>query len=65
MKAEAAFIKVTKLLHLMLSKGVIAHMDFTGVSTPDKDAYMASAAVPKTADVLTLSDIMLQKYIAL
>jgi len=66
MKAEAAFIKGDKATALdAFKKGVIAHMDFTSVSTPDKDAYMASAAVPQTADALTLSDIMLQKYIAL
>ena len=40
-------------------------MEYAGVAAADRDAYMASAAVPQTADALKLSDIMLQKYIAL
>ncbi|MBX2927743.1 MAG: SusD/RagB family nutrient-binding outer membrane lipoprotein [Saprospiraceae bacterium] len=66
MKAEAAFIKGSKpLAYDAFKKGIIAHMDFAGVAAADRDAYLASAAVPQTADALTLSDIMLQKYISL
>ncbi|RXK86411.1 SusD/RagB family nutrient-binding outer membrane lipoprotein [Filimonas effusa] len=37
----------------------------TAISPAERDAYMASANVKQIADSLTLSDIMLQKYIAL
>jgi hypothetical protein len=40
-------------------------MDFTGVSGANRDAYLASAAVAQTTGDLTLSHIMLQKYIAM
>lgn len=66
MKAEAAFIKGDKPLAFdAFKKGIIAHMDFTKVPAAQRDVYLASAAVPQTADALTLSDIMIQKYIAL
>ena len=66
MKAEAAFLKGDKsLAYDAFKKGIIAHMDFTKVAAADRDAYLASAAVAQTPDALTLSDIMLQKYIAL
>ncbi len=66
MKAEAAFKKGNKTLaYDAFKKGVRAHMDFTKVATADQDTYMASAAVPQSEGALTLSDIMLQKYIAL
>ena len=66
MKAEAAFIKGDKnLAYDAFKKGIIAHMEFTKVATADINTYMNSAAVPKTAAELTLSQIMLQKYIAL
>ena len=66
MKAEAAFIKGNKdLAYDAFKKGVDAHMDFTKVAAADKASYMASAAIPQSAAALTLSDIMLQKYIAL
>jgi hypothetical protein len=65
-KAEAAFKKGDKPLAFdAFKKGIIAHMDFTKVVAKDRDTYMASKAIPKTADELTLSDIMLQKYISL
>lgn len=65
-KAEAAFIKGDKTLaYDAFKKGIIAHMDLAKVATAARDAHMASAAVPQTADALKLSDIMLQKYIAL
>ncbi len=65
-KAEAAFKKGDKALaYDAFKKGIIAHMDFAKVAAADRDAYMASAAVPQSSDALTLSDIMLQKYIAM
>jgi hypothetical protein len=65
-KAEAAFIKGDKAVaYNAFRKGIIAHMDFTRVAAADRDNYLKSAAVPQTADALTLSDIMLQKYISL
>lgn len=65
-KAEAAFKKGDKALaYDAFKKGIIAHMDFTKVPAAQRDAYLASAAVPQSADALTISDIMLQKYIAM
>jgi hypothetical protein len=65
-KAEAAFIKNNlPLAYDAFTKGIGAHLDFIGVAAAAKTAYLTSAAVPQTAAELTLSDIMLQKYIAL
>ena len=65
-KAEAAFIKGDKpTAYDAFKKGVRAHMDFTKVAVADQDTYMAGAAIPQTANDLTLSQIMLQKYIAM
>ncbi len=65
-KAEAAFIKGDKpMAYEAFKNGIIAHMDYAGVAAADRDAYMASAAVPQNANDLTLSHIMLQKYISL
>lgn len=65
-KAEAAFIKGDKATaYDAFRKGIMAHMDFAKVPAAQRDAYLASAAVPQTADALTLSDIMLQKYISM
>lgn len=65
-KAEAAFIKGDKTTaYAAFRNGIIAHMDFTGVAAADRDAYLASAAVPQTENDLTLSHIMLQKYISM
>lgn len=65
-KAEAAFIKGDKPTALAaFSAGVTAHMDFAAVAATDRNAYLASAALPQTDGDLKLSDIMLQKYIAL
>ena len=65
-KAEAAFIKGDKTMALdAYRKGIIAHMDYTGVAAAARDAYMLTAAVKKTGAELTLSDIMLQKYISM
>ncbi len=65
-KAEAALKKNNPTLALeAYKKGIEAHMDFVGVAAADKAKYMASAAVAQTAGALKLSDVMLQKYIAL
>ena len=65
-KAEAAFKKGDKpLAFAAFQQGIKAHMDFTGVSTANSDAYLASSAVPQTSAALTLRDILCQKYIAL
>ncbi|MBK7939382.1 MAG: SusD/RagB family nutrient-binding outer membrane lipoprotein [Lewinellaceae bacterium] len=65
-KAEAAFIKGDKAMaYDAFKKGITAHMDFAAVAAADRDAYLASAAVPQDAAALTLSDIMMQKYISL
>jgi len=65
-KAEAAFKKGDKALAFSsFRNGITAHMDFAGVTSAERDTYLASAAVPQTADALKLSDIMLQKYISL
>ncbi len=65
-KAEAAFKKGDRATALdAYRKGIIAHMDYAGVAATARDAYMASRAVKKTGADLTLSDIMLQKYVSL
>ncbi|MFN8354764.1 MAG: SusD/RagB family nutrient-binding outer membrane lipoprotein [Spirosomataceae bacterium] len=65
-KAEAAFRKGDKALALTAYRnGISAHMDFAGVSAADKATYLASKAVKQTAADLTLSDIMMQKYISM
>ncbi len=65
-KAEAAFRKGDQgMAYDAFKKGVIAAMDFVRVATADRDKYMTSEAVPQKAEDLKLSDIMLQKYIAL
>jgi len=65
-KAEAAFIKGDKAVALdAYKKGIAAHMDFCNVSATDKTKFLASAAIAQTGDVLTIADIMQQKYIAL
>lgn len=65
-KAEAAFKKGDLATALTAYRnGIAAHMDFTGVSATNKNTFMASAAVAQTTGELTLSKIMLQKYVAL
>jgi len=71
-KAEAAYLNNDKTLALdAYTKGVNAHLDFVKTFTTDatfnqrREAYMASPAlIPATPADLTLSKIMLQKYIA-
>jgi hypothetical protein len=79
MRAEAAFIKGDKATALAAYKdGISKHFDLlmanynTNVPTADlltaakRDAFLANTAVvPASANSLTLSMIMLQKYIAL
>ncbi|HYH55084.1 MAG TPA: SusD/RagB family nutrient-binding outer membrane lipoprotein, partial [Anseongella sp.] len=65
-KAEAALEAGNRALALEAYRnGIAAHMEFCGIAAEDMNAYMASEAVAQTAGELTLSDIMLQKYIAL
>jgi hypothetical protein len=65
-KAEAAFKKGDKAMAFAAFRnGVGASLDYVKVSATDKATYLASAALPASADLLKLSDIMLQKYIAL
>jgi hypothetical protein len=65
-KAEAAFIKGDLPTAFTAYKnGISAHMDYVGVAAANRDAYLASAAVAQTSGVLTLSNIMIQKYIAM
>ncbi|WP_163715220.1 SusD/RagB family nutrient-binding outer membrane lipoprotein [Mangrovibacterium lignilyticum] len=44
---------------------IAANMDKLGVAATDRDAFLASEAVAQTAADLTLSHIMIQKYITL
>ena len=64
-KAEAALKKGDKAAaYTAFRNGITAHMDYAGVTAANRNAYLASAAVPQTADALKLSDVMVQKYIA-
>lgn len=77
-KAEAAFKKGDKVTALdAYTKGISAHFDFvnarnsddgqvpTQISATEKATYMASPLViPVSSNDLTLTNIMLQKYIA-
>lgn len=66
MKAEAAFKKGDKALALdAYQKGIAAALDYAAVTAANKATYLASKAVAQTADALKLSDVMLQKYLAL
>jgi hypothetical protein len=70
-KAEAAFRKGDKAIaHQAYLNGISASIDFvsalgTAITTADKTAYMTSASVKQSDAMLTLRDIMLQKYLAL
>ena len=65
-KAEAAFIKGDKATALAAYQaGIGAALDYAGVAAADKAKYMASAAVALSGSSLKISDIMLQKYLAL
>lgn len=45
--------------------GIRAHMGLLGIAANDIDDYLASTSVVQDANALTLSHIMIQKYIAL
>ncbi len=65
-KAEAQFKKGDKVPALATYKAAIgAHMDFCGVAAAAKTTYLASVAVKQDPNLLSLADIMQQKYIAL
>jgi hypothetical protein len=77
-KAEAALRKGDRTLALdAYKKAISAHIDFvnarnaeigaepTQITKAEKDAFLASPEIVPTADKLTLSHIMSQKYIAL
>jgi hypothetical protein len=65
-KAEAALRANDKATALTAyTNGIKAHMDFVGVAAAARDKYIASPAVVKDANALTISDVMIQKYIAL
>lgn len=65
-KAEAAFRKNDKATAFTaFQNGVNASLDYVKVPAAAKTTYLTSAALPQNADALKLSDIMLQKYIAL
>ena len=76
MKAEAAFIKGDRAMaYATYLNAINAHLDWTLAFvtdaalrtqyTTERTAYLRSSAVAASAAVLTLSDIMMQKYIAL
>ena len=70
-KAEAAFRNNNPTLaYTAFLTGISASIDFvsangTAITPAAKTAYLTSAAVPQSAALLTLKDIMLQKYLAL
>ena len=79
-KAEAAFIKGDKAMALdAYKKGIEASFDFVNLNTiarttypittlitaTERTAFLSNAAIIPTATNLTISQIMLQKYIAL
>lgn len=73
-KAEAAFLKNDKTTALAAyTKGINAHLDFVASYSANATAFATArtsymnntAVIPASADNLTLSQIMLQKYIAL
>ncbi len=65
-KAEAAFIKGDRTMaYAAFLNGVNAALDFCAVPAAAKTAYLTSRALPQSAAALTLSNIMVQKFIAL
>ncbi len=46
-------------------EGITVNMDRAGVPAADRNAFLASNMLPQSANTLTLSNIMMQKYIAL
>lgn len=65
-KAEAALKKGDLPTALTAYRnGISSHMDYAGVSAVNRDLYLASTAVAQTTGQLTISHIMIQKYIAM
>lgn len=75
-KAEAAFIKGDRVMaYDAYLKGINAHLDWVATFVTDatartqynseRTAYMRSTAVAQSAAVLTLSSIMMQKWISM
>jgi hypothetical protein len=65
-EAEAAFRSNNKTRALTAYKdGIKAHMDKMGIDPAIRNTFLASAAVAQTEATLTLSNIMMQKYIVL
>jgi hypothetical protein len=65
-RAEAAFYKGDKEMALQAYRdGITTNMQRLNVGQEDISNYMASPKVKKTAGELQISDIMVQKYIAL
>lgn len=66
MKAEAAFKKGDKATALdAYRKGITAALDYANVPAAAKATFLTSKAVAQAAADLKLSDVMLQKYLAL
>lgn len=75
-KAEAAFIKGDRATaYTAYLRGINAHLDFVAglltdapartQFTTERTAYLASLAVAQSASALTLSNVMMQKYISM
>lgn len=65
-KAEAAFKQGNKTISLeAFKKGVISNMEYCKVKPDSINTYMSSSVIPQSGDLLTISDIMTQKYIAM
>jgi Starch-binding associating with outer membrane len=66
-EAEAAFkANLKNRAYTAYRAGIIAHMDKIGVSVANRNIYLANPAfVPQNENLLTLKNIMEQKYIAL
>ena len=65
-KAEAAFYKnELQVAHTAYKLGIEANLKRLGVSNADITAYMNSPRVVSDFNVLKISDIMMQKYVAL
>lgn len=70
--AEMCFIKAEVLFRqsnpdalTAYKEGIKAHMQMLNIAPADMDTYLASAAVAQTTGTLTMSKIMMQKFIAM
>ena len=64
-EAEAAFRSLQPIrAYAAYLEGIKASMDQFGVSSTDKNTYLASSGVKQTAASLTLADIFKEKYVA-